>query len=294
MFRMVALLGPSVLKSYFSEGKLESPEAKWGCNGNGVYESDSFINAFHHFGSVPILDNEEYSKHKELFLRTTISVFLTKCLATTSFFKDSSPSQLEISKLFMHFLHFLPANAHDIGELELLNKNVFSGSKMTSLGAGLYNTLSLFNHSCDHNFMRANIGKDVVCITVKDIKKGQEITENYGLSYAYNSLEKRQKICKEHYGFECKCIACVNNWQVKHLLQKVNDFQVVQATENALKYLRYDKITISRWNLALEEIQKVLKSFPNPGQICFQKYQVQNAIWEFLWMSSGNKRLAKN
>ncbi len=49
----------------------------------------------------------------------------------------------------------------------LEKKGTIKGSQMTTLGGGLYNTLSLFNHSCDPCFMRANVGNAVLCITVR-------------------------------------------------------------------------------------------------------------------------------
>ena len=43
----------------------------------------------------------------------------------------------------------LPSNTHDIGLVEMSAKsNGVRGGQLRSLGAGLYNTLSLFNHSC--------------------------------------------------------------------------------------------------------------------------------------------------
>ena len=49
-----------------------------------------------------------------------------------------------------HFqLSVLPSNTHDIGFVEMSAKGGgVKGGELRSLGAGLYNTLSLFNHSC--------------------------------------------------------------------------------------------------------------------------------------------------
>ena len=41
-----------------------------------------------------------------------------------------------------------------------------------SLGAAIYPTLALLNHSCNPDFMRCNRGKGVVCVANRDIKKG--------------------------------------------------------------------------------------------------------------------------
>merc|ERR1711962_1190060 len=81
-----------------------------------------------------------------------------------------------------------------------------------SLGAAMYPTLALFNHSCDPSFMRCNNGNSVICVTSKAISKGDEIHENYGLMFTIKSAAERQKITSSHYGFKCICPACEENW----------------------------------------------------------------------------------
>ena len=94
-----------------------------------------------------------------------------------------------------HFLRVLPSNSHDIGELELASKaSPIRGGEMRSLGAGMYNTLSLFNHSCAPCMVRANHGNAVVCIAVRDIRRGEEVTENYGVFPAKLTREVRTSL----------------------------------------------------------------------------------------------------
>ena len=66
-----------------------------------------------------------------------------------------------------------PVNSHDIAEFEtpVLDKYTPAMNK-TSLGAALYPTLALFNHSCNPDFMRCNKGNEIVCVVNRDIKKG--------------------------------------------------------------------------------------------------------------------------
>ena len=219
---------------------------------------------------------------------------------------------------------------------------------MDSLGGGLYNTLSLFNHSCDPCFMRANIrGKSVVCVTVKAIGKGQEITENYGLSYTHDSKERRQAILKEHYGFECRCVACTQDWPSKNIMkhehqermkkkkgegraeeekdevdggrQEENDdckmttrrrrtsaAAVVSALMDVHKMStttttakatngstrRNSNSSSSSSRNAIVDLEKLLQGFEWPSKPTYPLYQVQNAVWEYLWLSrQGNKRM---
>ena len=60
--------------------------------------------------------------------------------------------------------------------------------------------------------LRCNKGRDVICVSSKWIKKGQEISENYGLMFTVKDLKERQNICSEHYKFKCGCKACDENW----------------------------------------------------------------------------------
>lgn len=53
-----------------------------------------------------------------------------------------------------------------------------------SLGAAIYPTLALLNHSCNPDFMRCNRGKGVVCVANRDIKKGtSEVWIGVGKSF---------------------------------------------------------------------------------------------------------------
>ena len=121
------------------------------------------------------------------------------------------------SHLLFHLLRVLPSNCHNIGEIRF-DGGVGSGDsirlgRMESIGGGLYNTLSLFNHSCCPSFVRANVdGSAVVCVTVRDIQAGEEITENYGPDHVKDPIGDRRDILQRHYGFVCKCQACVEEW----------------------------------------------------------------------------------
>ena len=46
-------------------------------------------------------------------------------------------------------------------------------SVQVSLGAAIYPTLALFNHSCCPDFMRCNRGRGVVCVANRNIRKGK-------------------------------------------------------------------------------------------------------------------------
>lgn len=56
------------------------------------------------------------------------------------------------------------------------------------------------------------MGSQVVVQTIKRIKKGEPIYENYGPLFAVTAREERRGILKERYWFECNCLACEENW----------------------------------------------------------------------------------
>ena len=122
-----------------------------------------------------------------------MSVFLLKLLQFNNYFGNFSPTEtfaelnekyLYIGRLLLHFSHSLPQNVHDIALLETSEtRRWVNSAEIKSLGAGVYLTGALFNHSCDPSFMRCNVGKELVSVTNKNIQQGQEISECYGQMY---------------------------------------------------------------------------------------------------------------
>ncbi len=234
-FRLITRFGLGHIKGLKAQGQLEKPDPKWGvCQGsNSAYESLSFVNAFHHFGRGSD-DHENGDDHlEEELTRFVIAVFFVKCLRLTDFFKEDNEEdnhtaaekkesecqedglernftedEILVGSLLAHFIWAIPANAHDVGELSVVAPGTVRGSQMTSLGGALFNGLSLFNHSCEPTFMRANVGNLVVCVAAKRIPKGCEVAENYGLNYGKDSTVKRHSVLAGHYGFKCACCAC--------------------------------------------------------------------------------------
>lgn len=191
-------------------------------------------------------------------LRTLVAVFLLKCFKMTQFFQSQvarelddprlevsseelSNTELFVGGVLLKMLNICPTNCHDVSEMETPVKDVFS--KMwdkVSVGAAMYPTLALFNHSCEPSFMRCNYGNSVICVASKTIKKGDEIFENYGLMYTAKSLAERQKITSSHYGFKCECLPCAEDWpdtismkarRQANINKPCNSFQKVKCAE---------------------------------------------------------------
>ncbi len=68
-----------------------------------------------------------------------------------------------------------------------------------------------FNHSCDPNvkfrFISENNNIYAIFYASKDIKKGEELLDNYfDINLPY---QKRQFISQKYYGFSCQCAKCI-------------------------------------------------------------------------------------
>ena len=74
----------------------------------------------------------------------------------------------------------------------MIARNKEEGSKSAYIGAACYPTLAMFNHSCDPSIIRFYI-EDYVCVqTIKNIRKGEEICENYGPIFFHSAKSDRQ------------------------------------------------------------------------------------------------------
>lgn len=90
--------------------------------------------------------------------------------------------------------------------LILLGKNSSSGIKydvnhVTSLGL----VFSLFNHQCTPNLMNAGTGDKEVCITIRPIKKGEQLF----ITYVVNPKPNQRQYIFNEFGFWCECSKCV-------------------------------------------------------------------------------------
>ena len=84
-----------------------------------------------------------------------------------------------------------------------------------------WNTARLINHSCSNNCDYEGTGLKVWVVAIKDIKKGEELTCDYGFSYD-----------KDFKQFPCKCKSknCCgfivregSRWRIKKIRKSVNN-----------------------------------------------------------------------
>ena len=53
-----------------------------------------------------------------------------------------------------------------------------------------------------------------VVTSVRTIKEGEEILDNYGYHYAVMPREERQRKLQSQYYFVCNCVGCCDSWPV--------------------------------------------------------------------------------
>ncbi|KAF2884043.1 hypothetical protein ILUMI_22161 [Ignelater luminosus] len=166
--------------------------------------------------------NEELRKKEEYFHYTLMAIFLVRLLKNSSYFNPTSEDTLShretlMGSLILRHLQALQFNAHEVSELQEappgpLDPQDVPNFKAVYIGGGLYPTLALFNHSCDPSIVRYNIGSRIIVKTIKPIKQGEIVYENYGPIYTNIVREERETFLWQRYLFKCNCQACVENW----------------------------------------------------------------------------------
>lgn len=74
---------------------------------------------------------------------------------------------------------------------------------------------------------------------------GEEICENYGLMYTMKVVEERKSVLKDHYKFDCYCLACVEDWPT--LTQMKGEYKVDPDDKHRTRFkkFRYSSCSVS-------------------------------------------------
>ncbi|ELT87827.1 hypothetical protein CAPTEDRAFT_118237 [Capitella teleta] len=228
-----------------------------GCHSDGLYRPQDYntiIQLVTHAKDRPVQD---------LFHRTVMAVYLLKLLQQTSYFNGEEDVEMQayIAGLFLSHLQSFPCNAHEVPEL-YLDPNAIDLSMPNELGAGIYSTLSLFNHSCDPGVNRNFYGDTCVVRAIKTIRKGHQVSDNYGALYATNTLKERHDKLQPQYFFSCRCEPCSNDWP---LYQKINIDSPRYKCTQCQKEMTRDDIT----NCCSSNIEEIRAKF-NKSEVEFR------------------------
>ncbi|XP_068236213.1 SET and MYND domain-containing protein 4-like [Palaemon carinicauda] len=184
-----------------------------GFNGERKYTSEEFRNVYH------MVNHKERLSNSEIFDKCITAYLLLKSLiASHEFFNDINgsafiPTRKDIKMtgtILLRLLFSLPYNAQEISRYEI-SETEDGSLPGTVLGAGVFPTLSLINHSCNPTAQVYFDGKKMVLRAITYIPAGEEITYSYIRTYGEMSYSDRKARLKK-YHINCRCEACIEKW----------------------------------------------------------------------------------
>ena len=145
--------------AWFEEHKSlwATPDQRSGetCERKEEYLSADYRNVFN------LVTHHEQMSSTENFHRATFAIFLLRCLDSQGYFASNPSSSSEltgekllIARLLFHFLELLQFNTHEVAQLEMVGRRFEDGAKSRLIGAAVFPTLALFNHSCEPSLTR--------------------------------------------------------------------------------------------------------------------------------------------
>ena len=72
-------------------------------------------------------------------------------------------------------------------------------------------------------FQKCHFQSYQVVRVIRTVRRGEEVSIDYGFDFYANPLDVRQKRANSQYHFACKCVACVNNWPIYNDLVRCSD-----------------------------------------------------------------------
>ncbi|XP_063394307.1 SET and MYND domain-containing protein 4 [Cydia fagiglandana] len=197
----------------------------------GPYQTEDYRNIYH------LVSHGDKRTKQDFLHRTQMTAFLVKLLEISGYFDGKArKTPVEsidvktmgvndiykedialIGGLILKNLQVLQFNAHEVFELQCpkpkVGQNIIKHcGKSVFIAGAVFPTLALFNHSCDPGVVRYFSGNRIVVRTVKNIAKGEEVSENYGPIFTTVPKAERQSQLKEQYWFDCTCTPCRENW----------------------------------------------------------------------------------
>lgn len=184
---------------------------------NEINNSQNDIYQWNNYENILKLETNSNKRSIDDLIQRSIHACIIglSLINNTSFCQDAYEKldyQIYICSLILSHLQSLPCNAHEISEFIYHRLSPLTSSCI-EIGAGIYATLSLFNHSCNPNVIRNFIGNTVIVRLLSSISSNNiELVDNYGcLSATMNKIERQEKL-HEQYHFECQCQPCLDQW----------------------------------------------------------------------------------
>jgi len=155
---------------------------------------------------------------EDTFSRCMMAIALLKILKKAGYFGDPEPAdsftddQIFIGSLLLHHLNVLQFNAHEVYEVIRGSEVKLKPYKNHVIGLAVYPRSSYFNHSCQPNTTRINIGNKLIIKSLVRIEKDEQVSDNYGQVFYFKNRDERQRELSARYWFHCQCPACVEDW----------------------------------------------------------------------------------
>ncbi|KAL0131088.1 hypothetical protein PUN28_002582 [Cardiocondyla obscurior] len=196
-------------------------------------------------------------------IRAVEAIFLMKCLISVLSKLDVVCTRETVVSLATAMLHHLQAinyNAYEIVE------NVYDEAthvwEPRNIGAAIYTTVSLVNHSCYPNVVRHSYPNGTVVVkALRFIGKGCEILDCYGPHFLSESKLNRREFLWKKYRFLCGCDACKQNWTFP--LPKTINYKCTTCSESInssitdAKMINYQCIKCEQ----ITDLKKIEKQF---------------------------------
>ena len=163
--------------------------------------------------------------HNELFQYTLLAVYILKILKTTDWFdrakeqcQDVAEGDLHIfvGSIILRFLQIIACNGLEIMETHC-GQNI-QKAEQTTIGLGLFSTISLINHSCNPAMELVFYGDVCVLRAIRNLADREELSIDYGYVFYLTEKQQRQMALKSQYHFECYCEACEQSWPIRSKL----------------------------------------------------------------------------
>merc|ERR1719228_1192494 len=124
-----------------------------------------------------------------------------------------SPPEAHLCSIIFHIQEGIQYNLHCVDTVSPSTMSGITSPSTRTVGSALFPTLLLLNHSCDQNTARLNIsGNKVLMVAKRRIKKGEEVSDNYGIHYMAMTVEERQEALLKGFAFCCWCTACQKDY----------------------------------------------------------------------------------
>lgn len=164
------------------------------------------------FDKIPKTSNDQMSKYgiflnltptykNEYVLQAYQAFTCISLMPKIWYMFDTEEKQRFLMHLVLHHALVAPRNA-------FLDFAQFSNQITVKY---VFDVLSIINHSCAPNLHFAVMGKIGYCVSVRPIKKGDQVFINYLGDDVYMPFEQRQHLLKSMWGFTCKCDKCEIN-----------------------------------------------------------------------------------